>query len=67
MNPVTRAVRRAMKPVVIQTLLTWERMESGVSFNPTSAGTRENPYDNYAELRREGSRPSYAVAERVGR
>ena len=51
MNPVMRAVRRAMKPVVIQTLLTWERMESGVSFNPTSAGNRENPYDNYAELR----------------
>lgn len=41
-----------LRPLVIQTLLTWERLESGVSYNPTSKKVQRNPYDTYERLRR---------------
>ncbi len=51
MPTVRKAVRNALKPVMTPILLTWEHMESGVSYNPTSAKIRNNPYDTYDRLR----------------
>ncbi len=33
-------------------LLIWERLESGVAYNPLSPALRANPYPIYDELRR---------------
>ena len=48
---VPRIVKNALKPAVVGALLTWERMESGVSYNPTSDSVRNYPYDTYDRLR----------------
>ena len=39
MNPIAKAVRAA----AIAALLAWERVESGVSYNPTSPKVRAYP------------------------
>lgn len=41
-----------LRPLVIQSLLAWERLESGVSYNPTSREVQRNPYPTYERLRR---------------
>ena len=46
-----KVVRRALRPAVIRTLLAWERLESGVSYNPTSRSVKDDPYDTYERLR----------------
>ena len=46
-----RKVRRALKPVLSPVMLAWERMESGVSYDPTSAAILSDPYDTYDRLR----------------
>ena len=51
MSVVPRIVMNALRPAVISALTTWERMESGVSYNPISDSIRNNPYEKYAELR----------------
>ncbi|MCY4653951.1 MAG: cytochrome P450 [Dehalococcoidia bacterium] len=51
MSTVPRVVKNALRPIVISALTTWERMESGVAYNPTSDSVRNNPYEIYAELR----------------
>ena len=51
MANVTRTVKRALRPVLSPALLAWERMESGVSYDPTSASIRDNPYDTYDRMR----------------
>lgn len=48
---VPRTIRRALKPVLAPMLLAWERMESGVSYDPTSAGIFSDPYETYDKLR----------------
>ena len=48
---VPRTVRRALRPVLSPMLLAWERMESGVSYDPTSAAILSDPYDTYDRLR----------------
>ena len=48
---VPRAVRKALRPVLAPVLLAWERMESGVSYDPTSRSMRNDPYDTYDRLR----------------
>jgi cytochrome P450 len=48
---VPRALRRALKPILSSALLAWERMESGVSYDPTSASIISDPYDTYDRLR----------------
>ena len=48
---VPRNVRRALRPVLAPALLAWERMESGVSYDPTSATILSDPYDTYDNLR----------------
>ena len=52
MNPVAAIVERAVKPLAMMSLLAWERLESGVTFNPLSPQLRANPYPLYDELRR---------------
>ncbi|MXY46708.1 MAG: cytochrome P450 [Chloroflexi bacterium] len=51
MATLSRSIRRALQPVLSPALLTWERVESGVSYDPTSARVRDNPYDTYDRLR----------------
>lgn len=48
---VPRLVKEALRPVLSPVLLAWERMESGVSYDPTSASIRSDPYDTYDRLR----------------
>ena len=48
---VPRAVKRALKPILSPALLAWERVESGVSYDPTSAAILSDPYDTYDRLR----------------
>ena len=48
---VSRAVKNALMPVAIRALTTWERMESGVSYDPTSARIRNDPYPTYDRMR----------------
>ena len=48
---VPRAAKRALKPILSPALLAWERLESGVSYDPTSAGILSDPYDTYDRLR----------------
>ena len=48
---VPRAVRKVLRPVLAPVLLAWERMESGVSYDPTSRSMRNDPYDTYDRLR----------------
>ena len=51
MAPVPKPVRDLMKSVAIPALLTWERIESGVSYNPVSAENAADPYPNYENIR----------------
>lgn len=51
MKTLLEASKEAIRPVVMNALLLWERMESGVSYNPTSPEIRDNPYETYRELR----------------
>lgn len=52
MNPVAAILEKAVKPLAMKSLLAWERLESGVAFNPLSAQLRADPYPLYDELRR---------------
>lgn len=47
-----RPIRKAIQPVAVPMLLAWERIESGVSYNPTSKKVIQYPYDKYEEIRR---------------
>ena len=40
------------RPLAMRALLAWERIESGVAYNPLSPALRANPYAVYEELRR---------------
>ena len=42
-----------LTPVAKRGLLTWERLESGISFDLTSSRVRANPYEIYERLRRD--------------
>ena len=48
---LSRVAKNALKPALVRALLTWERLESGVSYDPTSASVRNNPYDTYDRMR----------------
>jgi len=48
---VPRTLKRALRPVLSPALLAWERMESGVSYDPTSVSILSDPYDTYDRLR----------------
>ena len=52
MDLISRLLEATIKPVVMKALLTWERLESGVAYNPLSPELRANPYPIYEELRR---------------
>ncbi len=51
MVTVPRVVKNAIRPAVISALTAWERVESGVSYDPTSDRIRNNPYDTYDRMR----------------
>ena len=52
MNPVAAILEKAVKPLAMKSLLAWERLESGVAYDPLSAQLRAHPYPLYDELRR---------------
>ena len=52
MNPISRLLEAAVKPVAMKALLAWERLESGVAYDPLSQEIRADPYAVYEELRR---------------
>ena len=52
MAPVPQTVRGILRSALIPAFMAWERIESGVSYNPISAKTRAYPFDKYEELRR---------------
>ena len=45
-------IDRLLRPVVIEALLTWEQIRSGVRYNPTASAVQQNPYPLYDRLRR---------------
>ena len=47
-------VRNVLTPLAKGVLLTWERLESGISFDLTSSAVRANPYELYERLRSRG-------------
>ncbi|MDE0142875.1 MAG: cytochrome P450 [Caldilineaceae bacterium] len=47
------AVRSVLTPVAKRVLLSWEKLESGISFDLTSSRVRANPYPIYERLRRD--------------
>lgn len=51
MAPVPQAVRNIVRSAAIRSLLAWERIESGVSYNPVSAENAADPYSNYKKIR----------------
>ena len=51
MNSLSKALRTIARPLAMRALLAWERMESGVAYNPLSPALRANPYSVYEELR----------------
>ena len=52
MKPLLGAVEAVVRPVAMRALLAWERLESGVAYNPLSPALRADPYPLYEELRR---------------
>ncbi len=51
MLSASRIARRLVTPAAKRALLAWERLESGVTYDPTSPSTRANPYGVYHALR----------------
>ncbi len=51
MRVLSRVVDSLIKPVAMRALLAWERRESGVAYDPTSAEVRSDPYATYRRLR----------------
>ena len=47
LSPLPNWLDAAVSPLVIRALAAWERLESGVSYNPLSEATRANPYPAY--------------------
>ena len=51
MRRLLEASKEAVRTAAVKALLLWERMESGVSYNPTSPEIRDDPYEAYRKLR----------------
>lgn len=52
-NRLQGVVHNLLTPVAKKALLTWENLESGISFDLTSSRIRANPYEIYERLRRD--------------
>jgi len=48
---ILRTTETVLRPLIIRSLLAWERLESGVSYNPTSRDIQRDPYPTYERLR----------------
>jgi len=51
-NLLSKALDTTVRPLAMRALLAWERIESGVAYNPLSPALRADPYPVYEELRR---------------
>lgn len=52
MNLLSKILDATARPLAMRALLAWERIESGVAYNPLSPELRADPYYFYEELRR---------------
>ena len=52
MTLLSKTLDATVRPLAMRALLAWERLESGVTYNPLSPALRANPYPFYEELRR---------------
>ena len=52
MNPMVATLQNMMRPVATPVVMAWERLESGISYNPLSPAIRADPYPVYERLRR---------------
>ena len=52
MNLLSKALGAIVRPLGMRALLSWERIESGVAYDPLSPALRANPYSVYEKLRR---------------
>ncbi len=52
MHALSRLTQRIVTPAARRALLAWERLESGVAYDPTCPSTRHDPYRVYATMRR---------------
>ena len=52
MNLLPGVLGKMARPLAMRALLAWERLESGVAYNPLSPALRADPYSVYEELRR---------------
>lgn len=52
MSLASRTLEAVVRPLAMKALLSWERIESGVAYNPLSSALRADPYATYEELRR---------------
>ena len=50
-RPISKALQSALTPIAKKVLLTWERLESGVSYDLTSPAVMADPYTVYEQLR----------------
>ena len=60
------AVASLVKPVAMQVLLAYERLESGVAYNPLSDEVARDPYAVYRRLRDKGSDPPHEAGRCLG-
>ena len=51
MNLLSTVLDTIVRPLAMNSLLAWERIESGVAYNPLSSALRQDPYSLYEELR----------------
>lgn len=52
-NVLADSILKLVRPAAKRVLLSWEQMESGISFDLTSSKVRANPYEVYERLRSE--------------
>lgn len=52
MKRLTQGLGTILRPLALRALVAWERLESGVAYNPLSRALRANPYPVYEALRR---------------
>ena len=60
------AMRKAIRSVVVNTLLLRERLQSGVSYNPLAPEMAQDPYPTYARLRGRDPRAPQPPDGRLG-
>ena len=48
------SLKNAVRGAAVHAILSWERLESGIAYNPASGKMAQDPYPGYAPLRNNG-------------